>query len=126
MLTKRSLTVGSLKNGGHSSLPKMAGQNTPSSRPENHGRSQDQATIKLIQNQTTYQVIPQKGITLLNAALAQNQPLDYKCTKGTCGRCTVKLAAGGAFLSNLNEKEQEKLKGLAKEGYRLACQAVFK
>lgn len=129
ILTKRSLTVGSLKNGVQSAPPKKEVQvvNTLSKpKPEKSIRSEVQSPIKILQNQTTYLISPQKGKTLLNAALAQNQMIEYKCTKGTCGRCKVRLIAGGESLSGLNEKEQEKLKGLTQEGYRLACQAVFR
>lgn len=116
-MTKRPLTVGSLKIGFPKSFP---------SQPEKKEVSQETTSVKVIQNESTYQISPQTGKTLLQAALDQNQSLQYKCTKGTCGRCTVKLVAGGDFLTVLNEKEQEKLKGLEMEGYRLACQAVFK
>ncbi len=92
---------------------------------EKQGHSQLKAPVQIMQNQTTYSVSPQKGKTLLSAALDQNQPLDYKCTKGTCGRCTVRIVSGGDSLSTINEREQEKLKDLTREGYRLACQAVF-
>lgn len=124
-MTKRSLTVGSLKNGMQGVLSKMEVHENLHSQPQKQGQSQIKAPVQIIQNQTTYSVSPQNGKTLLAAALDQNQPLEYKCTKGTCGRCTVRIVSGGDSLSTINEREQEKLKDFTRERYRLACQAVF-
>ncbi|WP_156153458.1 2Fe-2S iron-sulfur cluster-binding protein [Domibacillus robiginosus] len=63
------------------------------------------------------------GVTLLDAALRQGCTIDYKCRKGTCGRCAVEVMSGETFLSSKNEAERKKL-GAAPR--RLACQAVIR
>jgi ferredoxin, 2Fe-2S len=73
------------------------------------------------QNGNRMEIFPVKG-KLLDAALNQGKPIQYKCRKGTCGHCTVKvLKAPG--LSYPNEQEKKKLKNEITNGYRLACQA---
>lgn len=59
---------------------------------------------------------------LLDAALNQGKQINYKCRKGTCGQCTVKVLKGPG-LSAPNEQEKKKLKNEITNGYRLACQA---
>lgn len=78
--------------------------------------------IGLLQNQKEFTVHPTKG-NLLDAALHQGQALQYKCRKGTCGMCTVKVVEGTSCLSAPNQKEHKKLKQALHDGYRLACQA---
>ena len=46
------------------------------------------------QNQRYFQVEVKKDQSILDAALEQNLSLDYKCKKGTCGKCKVKLVNG--------------------------------
>jgi ferredoxin, 2Fe-2S len=77
--------------------------------------------IILLQNEIKFEIQPTKG-NLLEVALEQEQTLQYKCRKGTCGACTVKVAKGGTCLSPPNENEQKKLKEALNGGYRLACQ----
>jgi ferredoxin, 2Fe-2S len=72
------------------------------------------------QNGNKILIQPVKG-NLLDAALNQGKPINYKCRKGTCGQCTVRvLKAPG--LSVPNKLEQKKLKDELSNGYRLACQ----
>ncbi|MFK9090100.1 2Fe-2S iron-sulfur cluster-binding protein [Bacillus salipaludis] len=66
-------------------------------------------------------ISPKKG-KLLDAALNQGKPLRFKCRKGTCGQCTVKVFQGSG-LSKPNEQEDKKLNKEIANGYRLACQA---
>lgn len=73
------------------------------------------------QGSNKFEITPAKGI-LLDVALNQGKPIQYKCRKGTCGQCTVKILQG-LKLSNPNEQEHNKLKNELKNGYRLACQA---
>lgn len=73
------------------------------------------------QNDSRYDIHPVKG-KLLDAALNQGKPIQYKCRKGTCGQCTVKVLQGHG-LSQPNDKEYTKLKNEVENGYRLACQA---
>ncbi|TDL73860.1 (2Fe-2S)-binding protein [Rhodococcus qingshengii] len=73
------------------------------------------------QNGSKIEIQPVKG-KLLDAALNQGKQINYKCRKGTCGQCTVKVIKGPG-LSAPNEQEQKKLKKELTKGYRLACQA---
>jgi ferredoxin, 2Fe-2S len=73
------------------------------------------------QNGSKIEIYPVKG-KLLDAALNQGKQINYKCRKGTCGQCTVKVIKGYR-LSAPNELEQKKLKNELPNGYRLACQA---
>jgi ferredoxin, 2Fe-2S len=76
--------------------------------------------ITIMQNEQKFEITPTKG-NLLEIALKQGNPIKYKCQKGTCGQCTVKMIQGKG-LSEPNEKEWKKLDGAIKDGYRLACQ----
>jgi ferredoxin, 2Fe-2S len=73
------------------------------------------------QNGQTFEITPFQG-SLLNAALDQGKAIQYKCRKGTCGQCKVKIIQG-AGLSPANELEVKKLGKDLGDGYRLACQA---
>ncbi|NYE03712.1 ferredoxin [Bacillus niacini] len=73
------------------------------------------------QNGKRMEIYPVKG-KLLDVALSQGEPIQYKCRKGTCGQCTVKVVKAPG-LSFPNEQEKKKLKNEITNGYRLACQA---
>lgn len=73
------------------------------------------------QNGNKIEIHPVKG-KLLDAALNQGKQINYKCRKGTCGQCAVKIIKGPG-LSTPTDQEQQKLKNELKNGYRLACQA---
>lgn len=77
--------------------------------------------IVVIQNKKTFEIRPIKG-TLLDAALSQGKPVQYKCRKGTCGQCTVKVIEA-VGLDNPKALEHKKLGKEIANGYRLACQA---
>jgi len=77
--------------------------------------------IIIQQGSDQFEITPTKG-KLLDAALNQGKPIQYKCRKGTCGQCMVKILQGPK-LSMPNEQEHNKLKSELKNGYRLACQA---
>ncbi|MDR7237825.1 2Fe-2S iron-sulfur cluster-binding protein [Neobacillus drentensis] len=79
--------------------------------------------IIVVQGSNKFEISPSKG-KLLDAALNQGKPINYKCRKGTCGQCTVQVQQGPG-LSKPNEREQEKLGNEVNNGYRLACQAVI-
>ncbi|MFX3625693.1 MAG: 2Fe-2S iron-sulfur cluster-binding protein [Ectobacillus sp.] len=81
--------------------------------------------IVVSQDGKRYEIQPAKGQLLLDAALQQGQALNYKCRKGTCGACKVKVDEGAMKLLPPNEQEQTKLKDSLREGYRLACQSVM-
>lgn len=73
------------------------------------------------QNGTRIAIQPAKG-KLLDIALNQGKQIQYKCRKGTCGQCTVKVVEAKG-LSAPTEQEHIKLKDQLANGYRLACQA---
>ncbi|MGG1573462.1 2Fe-2S iron-sulfur cluster-binding protein [Fictibacillus sp. NRS-1165] len=118
-MDKRVLTVGSL-------VPNLVTAITTQKHPEKQPvsvikRPVVKPTINLLQNSRRFSIQPAKG-NLLLTALAQGQDVKYKCQKGTCGVCTVKIENGIRGLSFPDEKEQEKLKEKLQQGYRLACQ----
>ena len=80
--------------------------------------------IEMKQNQRYFQVEVKKGQSILDAALEQNVFLDYKCKKGTCGKCKVELVNGSTYLQPANGLEEKKLKHLIQKGFRLACQSI--
>jgi ferredoxin, 2Fe-2S len=77
--------------------------------------------IVLQQHGKSFEILPVKG-KLLDVALNQGKPLQYKCRKGTCGQCTVKVI-NGVGLSLPNDLEKKKLGDQVVGGLRLACQA---
>jgi ferredoxin, 2Fe-2S len=109
------LTVGSL-------IPKYAVIQNVTISHSKVIKPRQKTGIRLVQNDKHYTVSPHKG-NLLDEAIRQGQELQYKCKKGTCGVCTIKIENGLDCLSLPNEKERKKLKGNLQTGYRLACQA---
>jgi ferredoxin, 2Fe-2S len=90
--------------------------------PEQHERKIIKAEgIIVEQNGNRMEIQRVKG-KLLDTALNQGKQINYKCRKGTCGQCTVKVIKGPG-LSAPNEQEKKKLKDEITNGYRLACQA---
>jgi ferredoxin, 2Fe-2S len=77
--------------------------------------------IIIQQNGQKFEITPTQG-SLLDAALDQGKSLQYKCRKGTCGQCKVKIVQG-VGLSPANDLEVKKLGKDIGDGYRLACQA---
>lgn len=112
---KKILTVGSLN---------LNSQSLSTVRDSRLSTIQTHSTfrIRLQQHQQELIVYPMTGQTLLQAARSQGQPIDFKCEKGTCGRCTVQVVEGSALLAPTNPAEQAKLGELLNQGYRLACQ----
>ncbi|WNS74908.1 2Fe-2S iron-sulfur cluster binding domain-containing protein [Bacillus sp. DTU_2020_1000418_1_SI_GHA_SEK_038] len=82
--------------------------------------------VFVLQNGQSFPIRSVKGRLLLDAALEQGQAIQYKCRKGTCGQCLVKIDAGSSFLQSPNELELKKLKSSLSEGFRLACQVEFR
>lgn len=112
-MNNRVFTVGSLIPGRLIVKPPVPIQ-TESKKVKTEG-------IIIEQNGNMMEIHPEKGM-LLDVALNQGKQIKYKCRKGTCGQCTVKLLKGSR-LSAPNEQEQKKLKHDITNGYRLACQA---
>lgn len=93
-MNKRAFTVGSL-------FPRNITINKDSRFKQ---ECQHLNEIILFPNQMRFEIEPTKG-NLLDVALDQGQALQYKCRKGTCGVCTVKVINGVSSLSLPNEKE---------------------
>ena len=111
---QRGFSVGSLIPGKFVPVVKVVDRKnpvTPSIKPEK---------IIVQQGGTEYEITRSKG-KLLDAALNQGKALKFKCRKGTCGQCTVKVLQGPG-LSTPNEQEYKKLNKEIADGYRLACQ----
>jgi ferredoxin, 2Fe-2S len=79
--------------------------------------------IRIRQKDWLYQISPVSNKLLLDCALKQNVPLDYKCRKGTCGKCMVEILEGHQLLYPQNKTE---LKKTPNPNFRLACQALIK
>ncbi|QPA31506.1 2Fe-2S iron-sulfur cluster-binding protein [Thermaerobacillus caldiproteolyticus] len=82
-----------------------------------------QSVIKIKQNNRPFQLLPISNELLLDIALKQGIPLDYKCRKGTCGRCAVEVLEGQNLLYRRTKRELEKSQNV---NMRLACQARIK
>lgn len=114
----RKLTIGSLKDSSRRGDIEIA------------AAPLDKQTFKVIkrllqleQNHSRYQIEVNKDQTILDAAFEQNIELEYKCRKGTCGQCKVKIIKGRNLLTEANQAEEKKLQNLLNNGFRLACQA---
>lgn len=57
--------------------------------------------------------------------LDSSTPLKFGCCQGKCGTCAIKIIEGGENLSPPTKQEQETLKRLKLEAYRLACQCAL-
>ncbi|MDF2903110.1 MAG: Ferredoxin [Bacillus sp. (in: firmicutes)] len=118
----KKLTVGSMKGNTMRDLITFHSlKNKPSIKDMKIKR-----IMKIEQNQSSYQLEVKKDQTILDAALEQGVPLDYKCQKGTCGRCKVKIVNGSALLQPANHLEKTKLQHLLQQEFRLACQTKAK
>jgi ferredoxin, 2Fe-2S len=118
-MVKRAWTVGSLIQGKMilKQVQKQVSKPDKSTLQSGHIKK-----IIVLQNEKRFEIQPVKG-KLLDVALNQGKALQYKCRKGTCGLCTVKIVDAGSGLSAPNEKEQKKLNKALNDGCRLACQA---
>jgi ferredoxin, 2Fe-2S len=114
-MNRRAFTVGSLIPG--SVVPQQSIFIKVESKPVPTTKKQ----IVVMQNKRTFGIQPIKG-KLLDVALNQGKPIQYKCRKGTCGHCTVKVIEG-VGLTEPNSQEHKKLGKEINNGYRLACQA---
>lgn len=123
----RKLTVGSLKEG----ISKIeVSQELTKELTEELIKKElevknDKFQFKVFQNNKYLFVEPRKGTTLLEAAINQGQLLEYKCKKGTCGKCTIKVEKGSECLEKPTTQEQKKLGANLNSDYRLACQSII-
>jgi ferredoxin, 2Fe-2S len=116
-MNRRAFTVGSLIPGSVLTHPST----TVIIKEDSKTKPATKKQIVVMQNKQTFEIRPIKG-TLLEAALSQGKPIQYKCRKGTCGQCTVKVMEA-VGLTNPNSLEHKKLGKEIANGYRLACQA---
>lgn len=116
-MNRRAFTVGSLIPG--SVVPQQS--TTLFIKKEAKSEPTTKKQIVVMQNKRSFEIQPIKG-KLLDVALNQGKPIQYKCKKGTCGQCTVKVI-DGVGLTEPNSQEQKKLGKEIANGYRLACQA---
>lgn len=115
----RAFTVGSLIPG--SVLVDVASIPLPVEKVNPNPKPIPKPNLIIVeQHGSQFKIHPVKG-KLLDVALSQNQPIQYKCRKGTCGQCTVKIVQAEG-LSAPNEQEHKKLENQLNIGYRLACQ----
>jgi ferredoxin, 2Fe-2S len=125
-VNKRVFTVGTLIPGRHLPEP-LTLASTLLEKEESKQQSSEIKTrrenIIVLQGRNKFEITPVKG-KLLDAALNQGKPINYKCQKGTCGQCTVQVLQGPG-LSKPNEQEHKKLGIDVNNSYRLACQAVI-
>lgn len=118
----KELTIGSLK-GNHRKHTVLIDQST---NPNQRLVNKPNRIVEMKQNQRYFRVEVKKGQSLLDAALEQSVSLDYKCKKGTCGKCKVELVNGSIYLQRANHIEEKKLHHLIQKGFRLACQSIGK
>ncbi|WP_332696352.1 2Fe-2S iron-sulfur cluster-binding protein [Halalkalibacter lacteus] len=124
-MKSRKLTVGSLKTQPKKLPDHKLVEETIRYQQEAKPRKQATKKIEVMQNNNLYTIIPsQRKTSLLDLALEQNQLLSYKCKKGSCGKCTVKVLSGAPCLGEVTKQEQKKLKNHVDLDYRLSCQAV--
>lgn len=117
----KRLTIGSLKE-SDGSIPQIQSSIVITK----HELKEMKRILELEQNQTYYMFEVEKEQSILDAALEKGIGLEYKCKKGTCGRCKVRIVNGLTYLQRANHLERVKLEHLIKNGYRLACQARAK
>jgi ferredoxin, 2Fe-2S len=115
-MNRRAFTVGSLIPGSVITQQKpivpIKKESTPVPTPKKN--------IVVRQNGHSFEIQPVKG-KLLDAAINQGKPIQFKCRKGTCGQCKVKVMES-VGLSIPNSQEHKKLGKEVTNGYRLACQ----
>ncbi len=133
---KKPLTVGSLKtNGTFTHIRRVESTVQEKVKEEvsagtgmdwDRGLTSKTSTVYLTQNHKMYAVYPENNQSLLDSALDQGCAIDYKCKKGTCGKCRVHIVKGSSLLSEPNEQELVKLGEQIPQGFRLACQTHMK
>ncbi|WP_175482331.1 2Fe-2S iron-sulfur cluster-binding protein [Thermoflavimicrobium dichotomicum] len=65
----------------------------------------------------------QVGSNLLLEAVQRSIPIPFRCTRGNCGKCLVRITEGLEQTSGITTAEVQKMDpGQIEQGYRLACQ----
>lgn len=125
---RKQLTVGSLIPGRSTvqmanPAPVYTALKTTDTSPAPSKTKPQQVQAK--QRGQTFDITYTPGVTLLQAALTQDQPIAYKCQQGHCGKCSVQIVAGKSLLDVPTGQEKTKLGDKIATGYRLACQSTF-
>lgn len=120
----RKLTVGSLKSASVKNNQEPKAPDSPRipktvSRPPMSG-------IRLMQGGNVYGLSFSPGKNVLQSALDNGLPIQFKCRKGSCGVCKIRVISGSGLLEAANKRENKLLSDDVKAGYRLACQATMK
>lgn len=130
---RKPLTVGSLISSrsipAHTQATPVHTSSAPVSRKtagSSAARLQKEQHVRVKQRDQVFQVRAVPRETLLSAALAQGQTIEYKCQQGHCGKCTVQMIEGSSCLASPGAQEKEKLGSKLGQGYRLACQSTFR
>ena len=98
----KNLTIGSLRYNRYKSTV-LIKQPVIMERPTINKTNR---TIEIKQNQRYFQVEVKKD-KLFRTNFEQNVYLDYKCRKGVCGKCKVKVANGSTYLQPANSLEEK-------------------
>lgn len=81
-------------------------------------------TLRVEPNGETFDV--PAGTSLLDFSQANNVPIDFGCTVGSCGTCRVAVTAGADALPAIEEEEQETVEMCTdEEGVRLFCRCTM-
>lgn len=122
MVMFKNITVGSLKQ------HQNADENSTAAKNRSHplGACSKPNVIRVVQKENRFEVPHVPGGTLLDTALDNRQTLEYKCRKGSCGLCKIKVVCGSNLLEDPNKKEKKLLSEEVERGFRLACQTKMK
>ncbi|UOE94031.1 2Fe-2S iron-sulfur cluster binding domain-containing protein [Alkalihalobacillus sp. LMS39] len=122
---QKKLTVGSLIEGKQNNIHienAIVEKKTVEKQEKRKTKEVEKKSIEIEQHGRRYEVQPEQNVSVLEQALNQKVPIDYKCKKGSCGKCEVTIVSGHGMLSKRTDEEIAKL---TEPTHRLACQAVF-
>ena len=119
----KKLTIGSMKYDPNASIATITEPNQNQSAESTETKKR---MMEIEQDHIHYQLEVKSDQSILEASFEQGISLNYKCQKGTCGKCKVMIVNGRSNLHQANQLEENKLKELLQRGFRLACQARAK
>lgn len=125
---KKPLTVGTLKPVNSRKYVNKESRKLKESNPKREEKSTGNNPNQICFNHKgqNFCVSPPKdGSTLLDTALQQGKPVDYKCKKGKCGKCIVQLENPFDQVNNPTNQEKKLLEDKLSQGHRLACQTLL-
>lgn len=82
--------------------------------------------VKVIFSNQIFNYQASTGGNFLLEATSSGVPIPFKCTKGNCAKCWVKIESGQENINEPTEREYAQLgeDGIA-QGFRLACQCYL-